>query len=893
MKRAARVLKILLILAFVFAQCGVAFAETTEPGPLGPTATELELGAIWTTDTNGNRVNQNHYGTIHDVYLNGGPEGNARFTPGGTYYVRVTTPNGTQMGSTFTVVANANGVIGAHLCLIGAEPPAGEYKVWVSRNTSFAGCDSRTDNFSLDPVTATLTVNKIITGDSGYDPGLSFTVTIGRACGHPIIRTVSVSTPLVLTLAVGTYGITETLPADPYSYVSGNGRVNLTANGATVTLTNNYSVQRGTLTIRKAITGDTGSDPNQAFSVTVTPPTGPVMTGTVSVNTPWVIPALVVGTYAVAETGTVPNYTYVSGNGNVDLTVSGNSVTLTNSYTAPRGTLTIYKTLEGDFGANVDQMFSVNVTTPTGGTLTGEVSVLHPLVFPNLPLGTYVVTETGSAPNYTYVSGNGGVEVTTTGGSTTLRNQFRLPRATLTITKSIIGEAGFNPNQLFTVAVTPPGASQPFTVEVSVNRPVQLTNLPIGTYRIAETGSVPDYTYVSGNNDYTLTTVGATVTMINSYKTPPPPTATLTVTKMIESRDGDPTLMFPVEVLNGNDQVVASGGTSVNDPAEFTLPLGTYTVREITSGLPAKYEFVRVIYPAIVVPTIEPTEPTNVRLGPDGAEVTVVNRYVPSGTLTIRKSIIGDLGWSPIAEFPITVTESGLRLASIGTMQVSPRVGSITASREWTLNLPPGYYMVTEGAMPSTRYTPERMDVDPRQILRGEGEIGIPAPLGTEVLVTDGGTVIVTVVNRYTEPYTPPENDPPEAVDDSATTPMNTPVAIPVLPNDSDPDGDPLTIVANTAPSHGTVVQVGNEFSYTPATDYTGTDLFTYTISDGHGHTDTANVTITITPPDNPPPPPPPPPPVLPDTGGSDPLAFAVIGLALSVVGYVLRRKLA
>ncbi|MEO7761557.1 MAG: cadherin-like domain-containing protein, partial [Casimicrobiaceae bacterium] len=67
-----------------------------------------------------------------------------------------------------------------------------------------------------------------------------------------------------------------------------------------------------------------------------------------------------------------------------------------------------------------------------------------------------------------------------------------------------------------------------------------------------------------------------------------------------------------------------------------------------------------------------------------------------------------------------------------------------------------------------------------------------------------------------------------------------------VLANDSDPDGDPLTITTVGAPAHGSASIAGNRISYTPTSGFVGTDTFTYAISDGHGGTASATVTITV-----------------------------------------------
>jgi VCBS repeat-containing protein len=94
-----------------------------------------------------------------------------------------------------------------------------------------------------------------------------------------------------------------------------------------------------------------------------------------------------------------------------------------------------------------------------------------------------------------------------------------------------------------------------------------------------------------------------------------------------------------------------------------------------------------------------------------------------------------------------------------------------------------------------------------------------------------------------------PVNDPPVALDDSATTTEGTPVTVDVLANDSDPDGDPLTVTNVTDSSHGSaVINPDQTVTYTPELGFIGTDAFSYTISDGRGGTDTADVAVTINP---------------------------------------------
>ena len=99
------------------------------------------------------------------------------------------------------------------------------------------------------------------------------------------------------------------------------------------------------------------------------------------------------------------------------------------------------------------------------------------------------------------------------------------------------------------------------------------------------------------------------------------------------------------------------------------------------------------------------------------------------------------------------------------------------------------------------------------------------------------------------DPATVTPNTAPTAVDDTSSTAEDTPVDINVVANDTDADGDTLSVTAVTTPSNGTTAIVSGSattVTYTPNANYNGTDSFTYTVSDGND-TDTGTVNLTVT----------------------------------------------
>ncbi len=142
--------------------------------------------------------------------------------------------------------------------------------------------------------------------------------------------------------------------------------------------------------------------------------------------------------------------------------------------------------------------------------------------------------------------------------------------------------------------------------------------------------------------------------------------------------------------------------------------------------------------------------------------------------------------------------------------------------------------------------------------------------------VTDSATLDIKVI-----PHHGSGNNPPIAQDDTHTVEQGQTATVPILDNDSDPDGDNLTVKevkglnSNGQPTvnlddtdkevyvedpnnpgtyikAGTAKLVNDKIEFTPEAGFTGDVPFDYTISDNgtldEGHTDTATATITVLP---------------------------------------------
>ena len=131
------------------------------------------------------------------------------------------------------------------------------------------------------------------------------------------------------------------------------------------------------------------------------------------------------------------------------------------------------------------------------------------------------------------------------------------------------------------------------------------------------------------------------------------------------------------------------------------------------------------------------------------------------------------------------------------------------------------------------------------------GTVGAPA-LPTPPVVILGGRFQTPSGPPFTPPGPPPvvppgltkKNVAPVANDSTVPVIEDTPTSVP-LPA-SDADGDSLSFAITEDPEDGSLSGSGNARTYTPAEDFTGTDSFTYKVTDPSGASDTAVVTLNV-----------------------------------------------
>lgn len=111
----------------------------------------------------------------------------------------------------------------------------------------------------------------------------------------------------------------------------------------------------------------------------------------------------------------------------------------------------------------------------------------------------------------------------------------------------------------------------------------------------------------------------------------------------------------------------------------------------------------------------------------------------------------------------------------------------------------------------------------------------------------DIGEQAVMVSDVHFETIDASDNLAPTAAPDNASTEEDTAVIVDVTSNDTDPEGDDLTVSGVSDPANGSAtVNTDGTVTYTPDTGFVGSDSFDYTIEDEAGNTSTSTVSVSV-----------------------------------------------
>ena len=547
---------------------------------------------------------------------------------------------------------------------------------------------------------------------------------------------------------------------------------------------------------------------------------------------------------------------------------------------------------------------------PEGGSVHVVVSSLstpaHGVVVPNAsgdgsfvytPVAGYIGTDT-----FTYRVNNGRADSNTATVTITIRNSNRPPVAQddfftvdqgvlLSVPAGVLMSNDSDPDgdlltierlsaptpDLGTFSFTAPGGAFQYTSSPNFSGDTTFTYRVTDPYGLSST---PAVVHIHVN--------GPPVAVNDAYTTPEDTTLTVPVATGLLPNDSDPN-RDAIKVVTATVTAAAHGTVTIGATGDGTftyVPNANYNgtdtfTYQVTDGrLVSNFATVTItITPVNDLPvaandayttnedtTLNGSVTGNDTPSPDGGNVWTLVTGTTNGTVTVNAD--GTFVYVPNANFNGTDTFT-YKLCDVtpdcvtatATITITPVNDAPTAVNDAYVTAEDTPITVPAAGILANDTDPERDPLTvvlPLVTLPSHGTVTqnangsltyTPAPNynGTDSytyqakdsggLTSNIATVTITIT---------PVNDPPVAVNDAYTTPMNTAITLAVITNDTDPDGDALTVVSFTAPTTGTVTQSGNQLVYTPATGFFGTATFTYTISDGHGGTSTATVTITI-----------------------------------------------
>jgi len=311
--------------------------------------------------------------------------------------------------------------------------------------------------------------------------------------------------------------------------------------------------------------------------------------------------------------------------------------------------------------------------------------------------------------------------------------------------------------------------------------------------------------------------------------TPVPPAITIEDLSVLEGHSGSRSALFTARMSRASDTPVAvtfqtAAGTA-SAGSDYSTRSGTLT---FAPGQTAALIPVSVLGDRTVEPDelfyLDLSSPVAATIARSRATGTIRNDDVSAQPATAEYRVLSDWG-------------TGF------TGQVTVRNTTAQAASDWRVafDFSGTITSVWNGVIESHTGT--------RYVIRHAGYNSSLAPGGTAsfgFLGTPSGVVPANLTAYFNGQQ--PANRAPLPAADTAFTLVNQSALINVLANDSDPDGDAISLIAAQAAAHGAVTLESGAVRYTPVAGYTGSDSFTYQIRDARGATASGTVNVTVSP---------------------------------------------
>ncbi|WP_238179899.1 tandem-95 repeat protein, partial [Methylobacterium oxalidis] len=240
-----------------------------------------------------------------------------------------------------------------------------------------------------------------------------------------------------------------------------------------------------------------------------------------------------------------------------------------------------------------------------------------------------------------------------------------------------------------------------------------------------------------------------------------------------------------------------------------------------------------------------------------GGQITYTPDNNFTGTDTFTYTVTDGQGNESTATATVTVTVGAVNDAPVVASAIADQTSPEDAA--WSFQIPAGTFTDADsasltyssvavdsaGVALTTQPTWLSFDATSRTF-SGQPPLNFNGELNLKVTASDGE---FTVSDTFKLTVTA-INDKPVAEADALETAEDTPLTVAVaelIQNDSDVDGNALSVSDVSQGQHGTVALVNGQITYTPDTNFTGTDTFTYTVTDGQGNESTATATVTVT----------------------------------------------